>query len=218
MKVSDRTYIIILIIAILSLSLITHRHFGTFMGGLPKVEIPELERPELDFDVEEFLPTEKKGYKEWVSPDKKLKLAYPDNWIIMEKAFLEHGAMQGITLKEEEILLFVYRLKIAGHSFPYLTVSRVEAEKTLEKITAEIQQNIEASGGEKEITLLETENDITDLELVFKYPGQINFYVKGRIFFTEEKNYLVLFTTSQQAWPELKEETEKIFDSIELLQ
>ena len=216
MKLSDRTYIIILIIAILSLSLMAHKQFKGALDGF-EVELPKPEVPEMDFDIEGILSPEKKGDKEWISPDKKIKLAYPDNWIIMEKALLEHGAIRGITLQEEEVLLFVYHFKIAGHSFPYLTVSRVEAEKTLDQIMKEISQTIESSGGEKEIISLATENGITDTELVFKYPGQANFYTKGRIFFTEEKTYLVFFTVSQQAWPQLKEEVEGIFDSIELL-
>ena len=218
MNLSDRTYIIILVVAILILIPVMYRNFQTPLGSLKPGDLPHFEMPTLDFNLESALSPERKGDKEWTSPDGKLKLAYPDNWMIMEQAFLDCGAITGSALGEEEVLLFVYHFKLAGQSFPYLIVSQIKTEKSLEQIMEEIKQNIESSGGEKEIIMLETKDETVDLEIIFRYQGYANFYNKGRIIFTEEKTYMIFFNASQQAWPQLKEEAENIFDSIELLQ
>lgn len=234
MKLSDRTYIIILVAMIIGLSLVTYWHFQKPREPLeieaPKFEMPEMnfdfdqvnwsdfEMPITDFDREEGSSQESEGGKEWASPDGKLRLVYTDNWVPMQEAFLNTGAIMGTMLLEEEVLFVAYHPEVAGGSFPTLTVGLVDPEKTLEEIVALIEQNLERGGGETEIVTLESEDDITDIEIILKYPGYLDFYSKGKIIFTKEKTYLIFFTVPQQVWPQFEEEAKKILGSVELLE
>jgi len=228
MKLSDRAYIIILIAMIIGLSLITYWRFKSPHGSF-QVEVPPgLEMPKLNFDPNKIdlsnlnlgngFPSETEEEKEWTSPDNKLRLSYPNNWMTMQEVLIDSGAVTGVMLIEEDILLFVYDFELAGHSFPSLTVSQISPKQSLEEIMEAIDQNLERSEGEKEVVLQETEDGITDLEIVIKYPGQVNFYSKGKIIFTEEKNYIIFFTVSQEAWLRFEEEAKKILDSVKLLE
>lgn len=238
MKLSDRAYIIILILVILVLSVVAYLRFQKSQTSL-NVNLPKFELPKMDFDFnqldwsnsempitdrnwgfdwEEGFSPKKGGEEEWVSPDGKLRLTYPDNWIPIEKTLLESGAATGVMLAQEEVLLFIYNFKIAGHSFPSLTVSQISAGKTMEDITEGIRQNLKRNDGELEVVLLESGDNVTNLEIILKYPGEINFYSKGKIIFTERKIYLIFFTVSQSVWPQFEEEAGTILGSVELLE
>jgi hypothetical protein len=234
MKLSDRTYIIILIAMIVGLSAMAYWHFQKVQRPLeiepPKFELPainfdfdqvnwaDFEMPITDFDWKNGLSSESEDGKEWISPDGRLRLAYSNNWVMMEKALLEAGAIIGTMLLEEETLFVAYHPEVTNGGIPTLTVSQIDPEKTLEEITDSIGQNIERGGGEKEIVVLETKKGYADLEMVLKYPGYLDFYSKGIIIFTEEKTYLIFLTVPKQAWSQFEEEAKKILNSVKLLE
>ena len=218
MKVSDRTYIIILIIAILSLSLITYWRFQRAREGLPQIQFPAFEMPEMKLDLTDSLFSKKEGVKTWISPDNKLQLNYSINWVEMDENILMHGAGTGVLLEEARTLLFLYRFKMAEQAYALLMVSRTPAEKSLEEIIKKIDQNIKMDGGETEIKILKTENEFADLEIISKQPASPISYSRGKIVFTGEENYLILFNSLQKDWLHFEEETKEIFDSVELLE
>ena len=221
---------------IIGLSLITYWHFQKPRPPL-KFEPPEFEMPEMNIDLNQVnwsdldvgIPTTNfewgselssgnEGEKEWVSPDGKIRLVCSNNWLAVGEMFLDGGAIIGTMLLEEEPLFIAYNPEPAGGSFPTLTVSQISPEKTLEEIMTSIEQNLERGGGEEEIVMSETEGNITNLEMLLKYPGYFDFYSKGKIIFTEEKTYLVFFTVPQKVWSQFEEEAQKIIGSVELLE
>jgi|GEM_PF-2148720 len=237
MKISDRTYIIILIIMILGLSLVTYWRFQRARDFEVSVDWPEFEIPSYDWDellnqqpdldsffsqkkdndLETFFRVETEE-KDWLSPDNKLKLTYPAGWMTMDKIVSEYVDDPGVILEDAKILLFALRFDMTEQLSALLTVSSVDKEKDLQKIKEGISQKVQEDGGETEITILSFEDKIAWLEVLSRYPDKPASYSKGTIIFSEEETYLVFFTASQRDWMQLKEEAESIFDSIELLE
>ena len=217
MKISNKAYILILILIILILSLITYWRFAKFRMTLPKTEIPKVEIPKMEFDWQNTLFPENEEKEEWVSPDNKLKLSRSASWQKMDQTILKHAGESGIILTESEALLFAYRLKPQEQSFALLIVSRVDAGKSLEEIIKEMEQNIKEGGGEIEMTLLEEREGTARLKIVSKYTDQMNFHSEGKIIFGQEKTYLIFITSPQKDWPQFEEESEEIINSAYLL-
>ncbi len=217
MKISDKTYILILIIIILVLSLITYGRFEKFRLVLPETELPRVEMPKIEPGWEDTLFPESEGKQDWASPDGKLKLTYPASWQEMGQDVLKHSDESGIILMESEVLLFAHRFKLQEQAFALLMVSQASAEKNLEEILEEMEQSIKEEEGEIEIIILEIEDGIARLEMISKYANQINFYSKGKIIFAQEKTYLIFLASPQKDWPQFEEEAREIFDSIRLL-
>ncbi len=159
---------------------------------------------------------EKKEEKEWVSPDGKLKLTHPGDWLAMDENFLKHLNQPKVFLVETKILFFAYQFKIKEQSLAFLMVGEIGPEKTLEEIIEEIKRNVERQNGQIEITILDTEDKVTRLEIISTVPGQPNFYSKGKIIFSTKKTYLIMLSVPQKDWPQFKQEVEKILDSVQL--
>ena len=217
MKLSDRTYIVILIIMIAGLAFMAYWNFRDFQKYSSEVEVPPIEIPEIKLDWEEFLSQEREGEVNWVSPDGMFQLTYSANWMKIDEAFLENAGDTGIILIDAEVLLFAYRAEIEKQIFSFLTISQVNTEKNLENIIKEMEENIEKEGGVIETTILETKDGSAILETISGSDAQPSFYSRGEIIFNEEKTYLIFVTTYQKDWPYFEEEAKKIFGSIELL-
>ena len=219
MKISDKAYVIILLIAILVLSLISYRRFKEFDQSLSEIELPEIPSSEITLpgtNLEDFLPPEKEGYQEWISPDGKLKLQYPASWTRLDEALLEYSDQTETSLTESGILFFAHRIDIKEQTLAILTVSETDAEKSLEKIIERMGQDAEEQGGKIGIMDVKTEGEIAWIETLSEYPNQPNYYSKVKLIFTENKTYLIVFSAPQTYWPQLKEEANEIFGSAHL--
>jgi len=224
---SDKTYILILIIMILGLSVITYLRFQEFRMTMPRTvpEAPRLEMPKFEMPTSElewqdvFFP-ESDEKKEWVSPDGKLKLEFTASWQEMDQSFLKYAEGTGIILAESKILLFAHRFKHREQALALFTVSETSADKNLRNIIEEIEENIKTEGGEIEIISLETEikDKTASLEMILKYSNQSDFYSKGEIIFDQEKTFLIFFASPQKDWLSLEAEAKEIFDSIRLIE
>ena len=198
---------------ILGLSLISYWRFKNFQEAWPEIELPKLEMPEIK--LENLLFPEKEGYREWISPDGKLKLKYSANWLKMDKAFLGQLGQVKTVLVEMEFLFFAYQFKIKEQALASLIVGEITPKKSLEEIKKEIEENIKREGGEIKITILEIKDEKVKLEMVSRHPGRPNFFSKGKIVFGDDKNYLIFITTPEKDWPKFEKEVEKIFKSVQ---
>ena len=215
MQISNKTYILILAILIIGLSLTSYWRFQKPSGSLPGIKLPEIKTPETS--LEELTLPAKESYQEWVSPDGKLKLTYSNRWIPMNEAFLEYGREAGIMLTKSEILFFAYQAKLEKQTFSFLTVNAIDSQKKPEEVVEEIKQTAEEQDGEIEITILKTENGTAWLEMISRYPNQPSFYSKGKVILGNEKTYLIVLTSPQKDWPQFKEEAEEVLNSAQLL-
>jgi len=219
MKISDKAYVIILLIAVLALSLISYWRFKEFDQSLSKIELPEIPSSENTLpgtNLEDFLPPEKEGYQEWISPDGKLKLQYPASWTRLDEALLEYSDQEETPLTESKILLFAHQIDIKEQTLAVLTVSEAEVEKSLEEIVEKIERDAKEQGSKTEIMDVKTEGEIAWIETLSESPNQPNSYSKVKLIFTENKTYLVVFTAPQIYWPQLEKEANEIFSSVYL--
>jgi len=215
MQIPDKTYIVILLIVILGLSFASYWRFNDFNKSLSEIDLPKIEMPETNLD--DFMPTEKENYHEWISPDGKLKLEYSANWTELSELFSQYPNQSGINLTDSEVLFFAHRLKIKEQALAFLTINQFNAEEGLEKIIEKIKQTPNEQNGKIEIIEIKNEGEIIWLEIVSERSSQPNFYSKGKLIFDEEKTYLILFTVKQTDWSNFEEEANEIFNSAELL-
>jgi len=210
MKTPDKTYILILLIVILGLSLTSYWRFNDFNKSLSEINLPEINFPETNLD--DFLQAEE-DYQEWISPDERLKLRYSTKWKSTND-FLSQASDQ---IEVSDILFSAYQLKIKEQTLVFLTVNEFNSEKTLEEIIEKIEQDTEDKDGKIEIISVENGEEITWIEMSLKRSGSPDFYSKVKIIFDEQKTYLIIFTAQQVYWPEFEEEANEILNSMELL-
>jgi hypothetical protein len=194
-------------------SFFSYWRFKQFKEFPNEVNVPKFEMPELK--MEELLFPEKEGYKEWVSPDGKLKLKYSANWIEINESFLKKFIPQTTPLKDVELLLVAQQLKIKEQALAFLTVEKINTEKSLNEILTEIKKNL-AERGEIEIISSEVKDETAWLEMRIGKKETINFYSKEKIIFGKGETYLIAFITLEKDWLKFKKEASEIFDSIQI--
>lgn len=215
MKLSDRTYILILLIVVLGLGYMSYGQFSRFKQSLGEVRLPEIEIQ--DTRLEEFLTPQEEGEQEWTSPDGKLKLTYPAGWTEADETFLKYLGQAGIALEETELLFFAHRLDLERQAPALLIVNQIKGQKSIEEIAEEIERNIEEQNGEIEINITEQDDRIAWLEMFLKYPGQSDSYSKGKALASENETYLVILSSYKTDWPKFEQEAQEIFDSAQLV-
>jgi len=180
---------------------------------LTEVSLPKIEMPEMK--LEEFLPSEEGNLKEWTSPDGKLKLKYPANWIESSEALLDQFNQKGATLTGANILFFSYQFRFEDQALAFFMVEEISPKKNLDEIVKEIEESITEKGGKMEIINSEQEDKTARLEIKIEEKEAINSRVKEKIVFTEDKAYLVVFTSFEKDWSKFEEEINEIFDSVQ---
>ena len=215
MKLSDRTYILILFVIILGLSYTSYGNFKKFSQSLSEVKLPKIEMPEMK--LEEFFSPEKEGEREWMSPDGRLKLTYSASWTEANEAFLGYLGQTGVVLKGIELLFFAQRLDPQGQSPAFLMAYKTTEQKNLEEILEEIEESVEEQNGKIRIEALEQSDEIAWLEMFSEYPGQPNSYSKGKAIFDENATYLVILSVYQTDWPKFEQEAQQILNSAHLI-
>jgi hypothetical protein len=176
----------------------------------------ELEKMPLE-EIQKKFFGETNEYKEFTSPDGKLKLKYLADWIEMDKGFLE-TFNQEIIKRGAKILFFAQKLKIKTGSFAYLVIQELgKGEwKGLDEIIEEMKKESKERRIEIEIMKIDKENGI--FEAKYKKANQPEIHSSEKIVEGNEKIYLIAFLTFEKSWEEFQPEMNSIFDSIQLLQ
>jgi hypothetical protein len=211
MRISDRTYILILLALVIGLSYASYGQFRRFNQSLGEVKLPEIEIPETK--LEEFFTSQGEGKQEWISPDGKLKLAYPAGWTEIDKTFLEYLGQTGMTSEEVELLFSAHRLQVPA----LLLINKTKEQRSINEIIEEIKQNIEEQNGKIEINIIEQDNEIGWLEMIIEYPGQQSSYSKGKAIISGNETYLIILSSYEADWPKFEQEAQEIFDSAQLV-
>lgn len=203
--------------------------------------LKKLEQTGISFSKEELQQILKQRaldeitYKEWVSPDGKLKLEYPSNWIEVKnlEKFIPEISFERYDLK----YLFLAQ-KIEVGKFAQLIVQEmmIEIDKTFEEIIEEMKEsNLQEGLNMKIITSTTTEENFFVFEA--KYENKIDFHSKEKIIFLEPKKepvsasrppviasqlkenkkvYLIAVIGLEKDWPDLKEEANSIINSVQI--
>lgn len=200
------------ILCILLLGLITSWQLKSFGENLAKSDIPKFEMP----SSESLLFPEYVGEQEFVSPDGKLKLKYPSDWMRGDENLLEYFN-QEIIKEEAEILFFGQKLNVKEKTFASLVIQKFSfpKEETTETIIQKLKDDSKEKGSEMEIVKIEEKEKEIVFEAQYKKQGEPDLYSKEKIIRSGEDNYLITFITLSNTWPDFKEEASRILDSTE---
>ncbi|XOA42701.1 MAG: hypothetical protein ACKKMO_02725 [Candidatus Nealsonbacteria bacterium] len=212
----DYKTLILIILFILLLSFITWKRFETLQKpfSLYETKLPKFEMPKF----ESFFSQEDNGSEEFVSPDGKLKLKYPSNWIKMEKESLETFNKE-IAREGAKNLFFAQKFKIKENTLAILIVQELTLEKetSLEEIIEEMKEKTKEKDGEMEIEKSEFDDKIVYLEVKYKRDETPILYSKEKIILEEDKAYLITFLNPNNNWSGFEEEINEIFNSIQII-
>jgi len=207
-KITKRDLFLVLFV-ILFLSGMTYWNFKNWKKSLEKVELPKFEMPK-------FEPFPKKeGYKEWTSPDGKLKLKYPADWMEMDIRTLESYIQREM---EEKPLFLAQKLVIEKSTFAFLTVDKLKAVEGLstEKILEKMKEDTRKREGEMEVLKIETSDKEVVFEAKYSRKNGPTFQSKEKMILNEG-TYLISFFTFEKDFPEFEKEAREIINSAQLV-
>ncbi len=208
-KLSKRDFIIV-ILMIFFLSGFSFWHFKNW-----KKSISEFKPPKFEIPKPEIFP-KKEGYKEWISPDGKLKMKYKGDWIEMKKEFF------GILASEEkgETLFFAQKFIFEKGAQGFLVVRKINSKDgmNLKEFIENMKRETESKGGKMEILHSVIKEDTATLEIKYEKMGKPSLHSKEKIFLGKEAVYLVTFFTFEKNWDAFQQETEEIINNIQFLE
>lgn len=163
--------------------------------------------------------------KEFISPDKKLKLQYFSDWIeIRDKEALEEIVPKEAKEKYNLKTLF-FAGKLKKQSFSQLIVSEgiFEAEKSFEEIIDIMKESAQKEGWEMEIIKSEIKANQNVFEARYKKIDRYALHSKEKIILLDQKEeerkvYLIALIVYEKDWPAFEEEVNNIIDSAQLIE
>jgi len=198
----------ILIIFILFFSFTTFWYFKNFQKSLSKFDLSEIKLPKFEIPLELL---KKEGEKEFITPDKRLKIKYPADWLEIEEKSLKEirGGAQ--------ILFFAQKIAVEGEAFASLIIQESDKKEgqSLEKIIEEIKNEAEKRGEEIEVTKLEIGEKIASFEAIQKKENY-SLFSKNKLILLDKKVYIISFITLEKDWPKFSKEADSIFNSLEI--
>lgn len=208
--------ILITLGALIFISLLTN-FFGRYqlkkLGEIAGFEdFPQIE----SILLEQILEFEEDDYKKFVSPDGKLKAAYPPNWLeITDEETLEQIFSEEWTDKYNlKTILLAQGIK--EEKLAQLIISEGVFNIQFEEIIEEMKENNQEQGWNMEIIESSLEEQIFEAE--YQKENQIDLHSKEKILLGEQgKNYLAAFIVFSKDWEEFKQEAEKIINSVQLI-
>jgi hypothetical protein len=207
---------LIISVGVLLIYIVMNWQMAKLKKSLSQPLFKELEKMPLE-EIQKKFFGEISEYKEFVSPDGKLKLKYLADWIEMDKVILE-TFNQEIIKKGAKILFFAQKLKVKTSSFAYLVIQELEKEewKGLDEIIEEMKKEAKERGEEIEIIKIDKERRI--FEAKYKKVNQPEIHSSEKIIEGKEKIYLIAFLTFEKSWEEFQPEMNSIFNSVEIVQ
>jgi hypothetical protein len=193
------------------------KKLGIPLENLPPVKLEEI-KPEM-------FKEETGNYKEFISPDGKIKIKYPSNWIEIKGEILEKITSEEYRKKYQlETLFSAQKFKIDG-GFAQLVVSKgiFGAETSFEEIIKDMKEENQKKGWKMEILQSEEKNSETIFEAIYKKAERYDVHSKEKIVFLEQKEgkketYFIAFLTLERYWQNFKDEADFIISSIQLTQ
>ena len=160
-------------------------------------------------------------YKEFISPDSKLKMNYSADWIKMQSQDLKSAFKEEQKIYNPETLFAAQ--KISAKGFTQLVIYRLNfVDQNIEEIIEKMKE----ANLKQEWTMEIINSSIQEKEAVFDaiYQGSTNnFRSKEKIIILEEKDqetkfYLIAFIAFEEEWIELKKEAEDVINSAQLIE
>lgn len=210
-KENPKKTISILVFMILLLSIFTYRHFKKFKESITGVQMPKLEIPPIELSL-----PKNEGNKEFISPDGKLKISYPSDWLEMDMRTLESYVQREI---EEKPLFLAQKLVIEKSTLAILTINKLKSgeNSNAEQIIEKMKEDTQNKGNKMEVLKLETDGKETIFEAEYSKENAPVLRSKEKMISNEEI-YLVSFFAFKENSVEFENEAEEIINSAQLIE
>ena len=203
-----KTYILLgFVILILAMWLLNDWQSGNWEENLPPSVLPKLEAIE---------PEELNGYKEFTSPDGKLKITYPAPWLTAENQELLTAATPKEWQEKYSAKTLFLTQYFKADKFAQLMIQEGVFDIPAEEIIEEMKKSNQKQDLNMEIVKSDTADDRTIFEARYLTANSPNLYSKEKILSIGEKTYLIAFITLEKNWPEFAQEADVILESIRI--
>ncbi|MFH1423407.1 MAG: hypothetical protein ABIG29_00415 [Candidatus Nealsonbacteria bacterium] len=161
----------------------------------------------------------KEGNAEFISPDGKLKLKYPADWLVIEGSeFLEMTFPQDWKENYDLKTLFLGQ-KFQVDGFAQVIVYQGNFNFPISEIIEKMHNTNREQGWQVTITDSEIEEKTGVFEARSVIPQSYTLHSKEKIIKEGEKNtYLIAFISLEQDWPEFSEEADLLLNSARIVQ
>ena len=209
-KLSKKDFIIV-ILMIFFLSGFSFWHFKNF-----KKSISEFKPPKVEIPKPKIFP-KREGYKEWISPDGKLKLKYPAEWTEVDKRLLEQFPVEKIN--GSKILFLAQKFNFEKVSQAFLLVEELNLkDKSFDEIIETMKKNIAEKETEMIVLNKEEKEKEALLEVLYKRKNGFALHSKEKLIRGEGKLFLISFFTFNTYWTDFKKEREEILSNVKYLE
>lgn len=224
-KMFKKIFLIILIIlgAFLMIFLISIWEFDKIKQSLPKEGmqiLEEVKSPQLQ-EILQGKPSEEKFeilYKEFISPNKELKLKYPSDWIENKEEEMKINE----TIGEYGFKCLFLAQKFTGEKNAVLIIEELTLKKTegFDEIINKMKKINQKDGWKMQVIKSEMQESEMIFEATYQKEGEEEFYSKEKILLSQAQNeetraFLIAVITLYQDRQEFAQEVDYLIDSIQ---
>lgn len=157
------------------------------------------------------------GYKEFVSPDGKLKLSYPSSWLEIEGENLndlqEKAESQGLKL-----LFLAQNLNLAEFGQILVHEGYFDYQEEFEQIIEKMKKSNQEQGWDMKVMNLEIKDEEAVFEAKYQKTDRYSIHSKEKIVLIEttedkKKMGLMAFIVFDKNWPDFKEQADFVINS-----
>jgi len=170
---------------------------------------------------EEIFGSQGDNYKEFTSPDGKLKMKYPSDWLEItdEEMLREVIAQEWAEKYNLKTLFLVQKLKLGESS--QIVINEGDFNIGFEEIIEEMKKSNLAKGWYMKIMNSNAEEGI--FEASYQKPDHYELHSREKVLFDEQregftKTYLIAIVVFEKDWEASKNIVEEIIDSIQLIE
>ena len=162
-------------------------------------------------------------YKEFISPNSKLRMRYSADWIEIQSQDLQLAFPQEQKgVYNPEILFAAQRISIKG--FTQLVISKLNfVDQNIEEIIEKMKEANLQQGWTMKITNAAIQEKEAVFNATYQSSNSSSFRSKEKIIILEERNqetkfYLIAFIVFEKEWAESEKEAEDIINSAQLIE
>jgi hypothetical protein len=161
--------------------------------------------------------------EEFISPDGKLKIKYPSNFVKLEVRNLRKAVPEEMAENYKmEIIFLAQRFSPEKPAQILIDQMFIGIEKELKEILKELKEAAEKQGWEMGIIKSEEKNGQLNFEATYKKQTTSPFHSEGKMLSFELENnqkkvFMVEIVTEEKNWASSKEEFDEILNSAQLV-
>lgn len=182
------------------------------IDSMPDISLSDISKlKSIDFEKKE------QGYKEFVSPDGKLKLSYPSSWLEVEGENLnnlqEKAESHGLKL-----LFLAQNLDLAGFGQILVHEGYFDSQEEFEQIIEKMKQINQEQDWDMQVMNLKIKDEEAVFEAEYQKTDRYSLHSKEKIILIEttegkKKVGLIAFIVFKKDWSDFKEQADFVISS-----